>query len=58
MGRVEDNKKTMLVIKDVIKEAEYIGEDASNGVIASCLIDISKSLAVIADALTKEGDEK
>lgn len=58
MGRVEDNKKTMLLIKDIIKEADEIGINASDGVIASCLIDISKSLAFIADALTKEGGEK
>lgn len=58
MSRVEGNQETMRILKDTIKEAEEIGINASDGVIASCLIDISKSLAVIADALTKEGGEK
>lgn len=58
MSRVEENKAALREVNKLVKECDVRGLDATPGVLGAMLIDISKSLAVIADALSKDESTK
>lgn len=58
MGRVEENSEVIAPIVRAVSSSYVIGSVKSKEFELSLLCDISKSLAVIADKITEEKDDK